>query len=135
MKKFIFVFVAVLILAGCQSEPVKGESVTLRDGSYKKISANDLNKLLEDQDFLLINVHIPFAGGIPGTDLSIPFDQIGPNLSQLPANRNAKIVLYCRSGGMSQIAAETLVSLGYTNLWDLKGGMAEWEQAGYPIDK
>jgi rhodanese-related sulfurtransferase len=35
---------------------------------------------------------------------------------------------------MSTIAAEKLVSLGYTNIWNLTGGMVEWEQAGYSIE-
>jgi len=36
---------------------------------------------------------------------------------------------------MSAMAAEELVSLGYTNIWNLKEGMVEWEQAGYSLDQ
>jgi rhodanese-related sulfurtransferase len=134
MKKTIFVFLSVaILLASCGSKPASGETVTIGGGSYKNVTADELNAMLKEKDFVLINVHIPFAGNIANTDLSIPYDQIQQNLSQLPADKNAKVVLYCRSGHMSQIAAETLVELGYTNVWNLKGGMDDWQQAGYEI--
>ena len=137
MKKLVLVSLLVIFLAGCQSKPVTGEIVTVAGGSYTNVSANELNTMLKNKDFVFVNVHIPFAGDIPNTDLSIPYDQItdSANLAQLPADKNAQIVLYCRSGRMSQIASEALVSLGYTNVWNLTGGMVEWEQAGYSLAK
>jgi len=139
MKKqiFIFILIVAVLLAGCQSKPVTGETVTVTGGSYQIISPADLNTMLKNKDFVFVNVHIPFAGDIKDTDLSIPYDQISTseNLAQLPTNKNAKIVLYCRSGRMSEIAAKELVSLGYTNIWNLDGGMVEWEQAGFEIMK
>jgi rhodanese-related sulfurtransferase len=135
MKKVILVLLFVVILVGCQSKPVTGKTVTVTDGSYQNISPDQLNVMLKNKDFVFVNVHIPFEGNIVDTDLSIPYDQISApeNLSQLPTDKNAKIVLYCRSGRMSQIAAEELVKLGYTDIWNLDGGMVEWEQAGYSL--
>ena len=46
---------------------------------------------------------------------------------------NAKIVVYCRSGSMSAIAARELVKLGFTNVSNLAGGMVEWEKRGYEL--
>lgn len=131
----IFLVFIALSLTACQSEPVTEEVISIAGGSYKNVTADSLNTMLKSKDFVMINVHIPFAGDIAQTDLSIPYDQIQQNISQLPADKETEIVLYCRSGRMSRIAAEELVSLGYTNIWNLKGGMAEWEQAGYDIEE
>jgi phage shock protein E len=135
VKKHILFFLIALLIAGCQPKAMTGKTINLKNGSYQNVTADELNSMLKNKDFVLINVHIPFAGNIAGTDLSIPYDQIEQNLSQLPSDKSAKIVLYCRSGHMSAIAAEKLVSLGYTNIWNLKGGMADWEKAGYQIEK
>jgi rhodanese-related sulfurtransferase len=137
MKKvFVFSFLLIsLLLTACQSKSVTGESVSVAGGSYKNVTPKELNTMLKNKDFVLINVHIPFAGNMGDTDLSIPFDQIEHNLSQVPSDKSAQIVLYCRSGHMSQIAAEKLVTLGYTYIWNLKGGMIDWEKAGYNIEK
>ncbi len=110
-----------------QQVPVEG------GGSYTDVSAVGLAAMLENKDFSLINVHIPYAGEIEGTDLFIPYNEIEGNLDQLPADKDARLVVYCRSGGMSAIAARTLVELGYTNVWNLDGGMIAWKQAGYPL--
>jgi len=137
MKKQIFIFIlfVAVLLAGCQTKSVTGETVTVEGGSYQNVAPDELNAMLRDKDFVYVNVHIPFEGNIADTDLSIPYNEIEQNLSQLPSDKNAKIVLYCRSGRMSAMAAESLVGFGFTNIWNLDGGMVEWEQAGYALQE
>jgi phage shock protein E len=136
MKKLIFMLLVAVVLVGCRSKSVTGKTVTGTAGSYQNITPAELNTMLKNKDFVFINVHVPFAGNIAETDFSIAYDLITDpaNLAQLPADKNAKIILYCRSGRMSQMAAEDLVKLGYTNIWNLDGGMVGWKQAGYEIE-
>jgi rhodanese-related sulfurtransferase len=110
-----------------------GQRMETEGGSYVNVTPAELRSMLETKDFPLVNVHIPYEREIEGTDLFIPYDQVAERLGELPQERDAKLILYCRSGSMSAIAAEVLVGLGYTNVWNLDGGMIAWEQAGYPL--
>jgi phage shock protein E len=111
-----------------------GKTMAAPGGSYTLLTVGELHALLQHKDFLLVNVHVPYYGEIEPTDLFIPYDQIDKHLDQLPA-KDARIVLYCRSGNMSNQAVHVLVGLGYTNLFDVDGGMVAWEAAGYPLLK
>ena len=100
---------------------------------FTTITSAQLDTMLQNKDFLFVNVHIPYEGEIKGTDALIVFDKIAENLDKLPQDRSAKIVLYCRSGRMSEIAALELVRLGYTDVSHLRGGMIDWKANGYDI--
>lgn len=101
--------------------------------NFAVLDSADLAAMLEKKDFLLVNVHVPYEGEIANTDLFIPYDKIAGNLDRLPRDKSAKIVLYCRSGRMSEIAARAIAQLGYTRVSHLAGGMNDWKQSGYQI--
>jgi rhodanese-related sulfurtransferase len=97
---------------------------------YVNISVDQFVEMLKKKDFVLINVHIPYEGEIPGTDLFIPYNAIDQYKEKLPRQKDAGIVVYCKTGPMSTIAAEKLVSMGYTNVFNFQGGMRAWERSG-----
>ena len=109
-----------------------GTRVEVEGGAYFDITPQTLKSWLGDQDFLLVNVKVPYVGEIESTDEFIPLDEIEGRLDAFP-QRDAKIVVYCRSGTTSATAARKLVRLGYSNVWNLEGGMIAWQQAGYPL--
>lgn len=120
--------------AGAGPEPATIRRVEVESGgAYTDVNAAGFAVMLRAKAFPLINVHIPYEGEIERTDLFIPFDQVEANLGKLPSDRGARIILYCRSGAMSATAARALVKRGYTDVWNLDGGMLAWEHAGYPL--
>ncbi|GIV00289.1 MAG: hypothetical protein KatS3mg014_1904 [Actinomycetota bacterium] len=70
-------------------------------GAWTDVSPERLAGMLAEGDPCVVNVHVPYQGEIPGTDAFIPYDEIGARMSELPSDRGAEIVLYCRSGRMS----------------------------------
>lgn len=122
----ILIILVAVILSAC------GQAGEGR-GSYGDITPAQLKGMLDNKDFLFVNVHVPYEAEIPKTDIFVPYNEIEQNLSEFPDNKGAKIVLYCRSGSMSATAASTLVNLGFSNVWNLEGGLVEWEAQGYEL--
>ncbi len=132
-----------VLLAACGSSPA-GEASPPAGGpiafdqlpknadGYADISPAQLAALLDDKDFVMVNVHVPYEGEIEQTDLFIAYDQIAGETGQLPAP-DAPIVLYCRSGSMSTTAARELAEMGYSNIAELDGGFNAWRAAGYEL--
>ena len=110
-----------------------GQRVEVPGGAYTNISVAELQGMLAQKNFPLINTHIPFQGDLPQTDLSIAYNEIDKHLNQLPADKNAPIVLYCRSGNMSTEASKVLAGLGYSKVYNLVGGFNAWRAAGLPM--
>lgn len=100
---------------------------------YKNISVEKFSEMMQRKDFILINVHIPYQGEISGTDRLIPYHTIDRRQEELPADRDAKVVVYCLSGPMGHVAADKLVKLGYTNVLHFEGGMAAWVRSGHQL--
>lgn len=114
-KSSILMFILILLTA-CTSS------------SYQKISAKDVKELLiSDSSVILLDVRTVaenYELRIPGSTL-IPLDTLEAKAESLLANKEVKIIVYCRSGNRSKEAADILIGLGYKNVFDL-GGIIDW---------
>jgi rhodanese-related sulfurtransferase len=100
---------------------------------YRSISSQELAGFGEDAIFL-IDTNPINEGRIPGTDAHIPFDEVEAHAGELPADKDARVAVYCTAGGRSSRAARTLVDLSYTNVLHLDDGLAAWRDAGYEAE-
>ena len=71
--------------------------------------------------------HIPGAKNVPRGKLEY---DIGKDIS----DKNAAVVVYCKTGGRSCLGTYTLVRMGYKNLKSMDGGWKAWTKAGYPVE-
>ena len=96
--------------------------------AYQKLTAQEAKARIDSGDKLsIVDVRedLEFAGGhIPGAVL-LPSGQIIEKAAELLPDKNAEILLYCRSGNRSRQAALQMIDLGYTNVYDF-GGIINW---------
>ncbi len=132
MKKLFVAAIAILIfVVGCTQTGVEMPA-------HKEISAQELKKLIDskdNQDFFLVDVHIPEQKHIPKTDAVIAYNEIEKNKDKFPKDKDAKIALYCLGGGMGVEAAKSLQELGYTDVSNLIQGTMAWTDAGYSLEE
>ena len=100
-----------------------------QSGSYQNISVADFDNSLSTSDPFVVDVHTPEQTHIPGTDAFIDFTKVKDRLNEFPQDKDAEILVYCRSGSMSLSASQDLVDAGYTNVKNLVGGRNAWVEA------
>lgn len=126
-------FLALFAIAGL----LVGGEVLRKVRGVSALDAADVLRLLNDQDATIVDIrdlgdykqgHIPQA-------LHIPFNTLQERLSDLAKTREKPIVVYCRSGAVSQSACTLLRKNGFTDVHSLNGGLPTWLDARLPISR
>ena len=124
-KNFLILFLILLMLtlSACSS---KNNSST---ADYSKITATEAKKMMdEDSTITILDVRSEEefnTGHIKGAML-LPDSDILGKAEETLTDKSATILVYCRSGRRSALAAADLVELGYTNVYDF-GGIIDWK--------
>lgn len=121
------------VLGGCSSDDAGEPPSTSQPPSIVVVAPDEFEARVEEPGVVVINVHTPNRGDIPGTDLRIPFDTITDS-TELPDDLDTPLAIYCRSGSMSATAVDDLEAMGYTDIVELRGGYEAWVDAGLPFE-
>ena len=109
--------------------PEKGEKAM-----YEQITAEESKKIMDSgEEHIVLDTREQDEfdeGHIPGAIL-IPYTEIENKAEEMLPDKDKLILVYCRSGRRSKIAAESLSKLGYTNVKEF-GGIIDWT---YEIEK
>ncbi|MCA1844753.1 MAG: rhodanese-like domain-containing protein [Actinobacteria bacterium] len=117
---------------GKESASTSASAPATAEQAFARLDPAAFADRMNDKNAVLIDVHVPYEGELENTDAFIPFDKIVGD-SRLPKDKDAEILLYCRTGRMSEEAGNALHNAGYTNLSHLEGGMRGWEAAGHKL--
>lgn len=97
--------------------------------AYSNISSLEVYEIInkKSSSAIIIDVRTPeeYKTGYIPKSINIPIQILKDEILKKNIDKNAKIILYCRSGIRSRKAAEILESLGYNNLF-LLGGILDW---------
>ena len=114
----------LLLFVGCgQAENNHSET------AYVTITAEEAKEIMDGEEtytILDVRTQEEYDQGHIGTEtLLIPYDEIETQAEEALPEKEAQILVYCRTGRRSKIAAESLASMGYTNVKEF-GGIEDW---------
>ena len=104
-----------------QTEPQKEET------AYHKISAAEAKEMMDQSEVTVVDVRTLQEyqeGHVPGA-INIPNEEILDTEPELLNDKDATLLVYCRSGRRSKDASDKLVKMGYKNVYDF-GGIIDW---------
>jgi phage shock protein E len=128
MRKIIAALIAfafIIPLYACAAPGDKQEEAA--EPAYKTLSPEDAKELIGTKGVFLVDVRTPeeyLDGHIPQS-LLLPQDEIQQKALEVLPDKYATVIVYCRSGRRSALAAKELIGLGYKCVYDL-GGILDW---------
>ena len=123
MKKLILLLLAVMLLTACGQDKENDQGA-----AYLNITAEEAKQIMDSEEgYIILDVRTQEEydeGHIPGA-IVISHEEIKEKAEDVLTDKDQLILVYCRSGRCSKIAAEALVELGYTNIKEF-GGIIDW---------
>jgi rhodanese-related sulfurtransferase len=143
-RKNLILVVAIMIGAAFAFNAPRALAEDMTADDFKKealkhvttITVSEAKALLDKGGFTFLDVRTEKEfkkGHIPGA-MNLPRGKLEFDIDKKIADKNAQVVLYCKTGGRSALATYTLVQMGYKNLKNMDSGWQAWTKAGYPVE-
>lgn len=139
-KKIILLALAIItvatVFAGCtqKTNTEQTEATQVNIGTYYQIPQDEAKRIMdEESDYIIVDAREQSEydeGHIKGA-IVIPYTEIEQKAEEMLPDKEQLILVYCRSGRRSKIAAQSLANMGYTNVKEF-GGIIDWQ---YEIEK
>lgn len=129
MKKAVALAVAAIasvgLLAGCSSS----------NEATKKVDPVEFSEVIAQPGVIILDVRTPEefnAGHIANAiNINLADSNFSSEVSKL--DKNATVAVYCRSANRSAVATDEMAELGFTDMYDMQGGIIDWQAAGGPV--
>ena len=131
-----FLFLVALLIFTTQKEG--------NQSMFKNINVEEARKMVKENDVFVLDVRTPAefnSSHLEGATLIPVNNAFGSNLSSellLEARKNEvpenkKVLVYCRTGHRSTAASTILAKAGYSQVYNMGGGINAWLELGYPV--
>ena len=119
---------SLALLSGCALSKAKEDKADMTDkAAYQKISAEEAYEMMASQEVVVVDVRTreEYDGGHIENAVLVPNESIDSEMPEALPDKEATLLVYCRSGRRSKDAAQKLLKLGYQSVYDF-GGIIDW---------
>ena len=120
---------SLALLSGCALSKAKADTAEDMPGkvAYHKISAEEAHEMMTSQEVVVVDVRSreEYESGHIENAVLVPNESIGGEMPEALPDKEATLLIYCRSGRRSKDAAQKLLALGYQSVYDF-GGVIDW---------
>ncbi len=131
MNKLIILIFSLMVVTAHAKDPSSALAAA-QNIQADSVSPQEAATLVSQKQAVIVDVreddewqaqHIPDA-------LHIPLGQLNNRLAELDPYKQTRIITQCQKGGRSKKALEALKAAGFSNVYNLDGGLAAWDKAG-----
>ena len=122
IRMYLYTLLCLLLLSGCS------QNETITETNYMQITAKEAKNIMDNEtDYIILDVRTEeeFSEGHIDGAILIQDYEITEKAEKILTDKDQLILVYCRSGRRSKLAADSLVTMGYTNIKEF-GGIIDW---------